>query len=246
MGFKLPILALTCLCAVAASACNSPSPYKLTGRIDAKFVKELESFPPYANIILFSNGGDPDFAEKAARITQEKNFRFTVIGYCLSSCVEYLLPAAYSVEFKQTPIIGVHQNPSLINDIKNMDSNFVERRLCYFEDNIDFFENFRINKATPPHKATLEQSNLAVLSRLKLVKALRIENDYCIETAFQFENQMWLPTSDQLSYHWNLTPLGKICADDYDTCGSKIDKSLPHGTRVVIGDKVYISQNQNQ
>jgi len=45
-------------------------------------------------ITVTSTGGDPDTSEIAAEIIQSKQLSILVQSACISSCVEYLIPAA--------------------------------------------------------------------------------------------------------------------------------------------------------
>ena len=80
-------------------------------------------------------------------------------------------------------------------------------------------------------------------------KRLVLESYYILDESYgcpkkhrTFKNQWWLPTSKQLQELWGLKFKGSVCADHFDNCKWAMDIFFDKGTRIVVGDEIYISK----
>ena len=83
-----------------------------------------------------------------------------------------------------------------------------------------------------------------VEKRLKLIKFQITDSSRCPGKIREFQNHMWLPTSTQLRELWGLQFDGSVCSDDYNRCTKRVDRRWRNGTRIVIGDEVYVSKGR--
>lgn len=206
--------------------------------IDEVFLEKLRAATDFQEITVSSTGGDPDFAEIAAEIIQEKHLKIRIEHFCLSSCAEYLLPAAHSITLSNKSVIGFHQNPLMINYIKETFSEFQQHEICYYSDNLEYIEKLHFEK--------LKNSEYwkTTLDKIELNDAGFVKKDDCIEVQFIFNNRLWLPTSNQLKSGMGLQFEGSICSDDPTCYQQTIDRSWDENTNIVVGEIVYTSKGR--
>jgi len=214
----------------------NPDAIHLNGEINSKFNAQLRKVKDGDRIEVSSLGGDPDYAEVAAKIIQSKELKFEVRGLCLSSCVEYLLPAASEIKLSKNSILGVHQNPLMIDGFKDSDISYIDKSLCHFEDNLLNYISLQKNK-NEIHD--IDHAISEILSKLKLETFSLSEKESCIEVSFKFENQLWFPNSEQLRYVLGLDFTGEACADDFEYCSRRIESTFPPEYSVIIGHETF-------
>lgn len=232
---SLLLLSIFLILAFAAYLFYNPSNH-LSGKITTEFVAKLQGFDDMQVVKISSSGGDPDYAELAAKIIQEKRLSFIVEGFCGSSCVEYLLPAAVKLQFSDKPILAVHQNPAIFDKYKNSNPDFLDRPLCYFEDNLDYYFTLQAKKN---NEFIIERAITETISKLNVKDFILSDKGRCVEVGLVFENQLWLPNSNQLRTILGLDFTGPVCADDFEDCSKSLNKVLPDNFSVVIGSKEY-------
>lgn len=237
---RVSFLLFTIFLAVLAVTSLTPrSSHQLTGEITPEFNSKLQMIEEMEVVKISSTGGDPDFAEIAANIIQNKNLSLVVHGLCLSSCVEYILPAANSLSLSNYSILGVHQNPAMINKFKNSNASYNDKPLCYFEDNL---ENYAELQASKGIGYQLDNAVTETISKLELEEVRLIEKEDCIEVGFRFKNQLWFPDSTQLRSVFGLNFTGEVCADSFAHCSEILDKVFPPDFQVVISNSEYITK----
>ncbi|MEP4053082.1 MAG: hypothetical protein ABJN22_12640 [Litorimonas sp.] len=212
---------------------------RLRGAITPEFNAKLQMIDEKEVVKLSSTGGDPDFAEIAANIIQNKKLSLVVEGLCLSSCVEYLLPAADSLQLSKHSVLGVHQNPMMINEFKNSNASYKDEALCYFEDNLDNYARLQASKGIG---FQLDIAVAETISKLELEALRLIEKEGCIEVGFRFKNQFWLPDSTQLRTVFGLNFTGEVCADSFAHCSRILDKIFPPDFQIIIANSEYITK----
>ena len=80
--------------------------------IDKAFVRKLVNVEgKNRTLIVKSPGGDAQYGYRAARIIYEEGHKLIITEYCSSACAEFLLPAAKSLVFDKSPLIGFHGSP---------------------------------------------------------------------------------------------------------------------------------------
>jgi len=224
------IVALSILC-----ACQAPQMIDMRGRTNQNFVDELTSKnSPNSVIQIMSGGGNINAAYLASKNIIENNNKVLIYGHCFSSCAEYFLGAASEVTFLDRPIVGFHWN-TLMNmeqmernggDLSNCDLTSVAQQR-------EIYEHKNLN--TDFWKETEKRLNLTYFEV--------IENpDGCPFKKRVFENYMWFPTSMQLGNLLNLKFKGGVCSDSPKICQRRIDRRWKSGTRVIIGDDLYVSK----
>lgn len=209
----------------------------LKGVIDKGFVHRLDKLSKKSDeISVTSEGGHIESSEKAANIFSSNDIKIVVKNYCLSACSEYLLTSASSVVFEQDPIIGFHWNPVMNfdmlerygGDLTYCDIEEPARLQAIYQTkglNLDFFR---------------ETEKRLVVSHFEVVN----KPQSCPWKVRHFENLFWLPTGTQLKELMGLEFNGSVCSDNFKECAKRIDRRWKKGTRIVVGDEVYISKGK--
>jgi len=218
-------------------ACQARNTIK--GEINNEFVSQLEEVEDGSIITVTSTGGDPDTSEIAAEIIQSKQLSILVQSACISSCVEYLLPAATNIQFKGNPIVGVHQNPQMIDGFKDKKVNYRTNALCHFEDNLKKYQILQNGKR---NDFSLDVAIKETVSRLNLEEVKYNQKEDCVEVGFRFQNDLWLPNSQQLNLIFGLNFTGSVCADNVQLCSKYLNKKAPSNLRFVVGDKLFVNE----
>jgi|GEM_PF-3492454 len=206
--------------------------YQLTGPVNADLVSGLNALPTNIELRLASGGGDPDFGEEAAKVIRQKKISLHITGICLSSCAEYLIPAAESLRFENA-LIGFHQNPIIIDELNKMHSE-VYKPVCDYGDNLEYIS--RVYNSYPRNNIPT-----STLERLG-ISGVEIEvKSNCNQIGFRFVHQFWFPTSEQLRDVFGFEFAGDVCADNIKCYTKVIDSLFPEKASVLVGDDIYFS-----
>ncbi len=193
---------------------------------------QLEKTP----LKLSSRGGYTSSSLKVAMKIKANAIHMIVDNECTSNCAEILLPFADKITFEKQPIIGLHGNDfsyrHYVSELASKNRNFCNWSYSYQ------IENQLISKSMRTD-FWKEQ-----MKRLKPSVEFKYDNQSCPWRLYNFENHMWLPTSQQLRKLWGLKFSGSVCADDFEKCTSRINQRWRKGTRIVIGDEVYVSKGR--
>lgn len=185
-------------------------------------------------LVFNSEGGMTDFSLRIAKLLQVKQTSIKITRECTSGCAEILLAAAHNVYFENKPIIGFHGN--ILSYRYYVDSLAVrDKNKCgwrYAEETEILLAEKSLNKFF--WREQMKRLNPDVTFNYKLLG--------CPEMIDNFENQMWLPTSQQLRELYGLEFSGEVCSDHLKSCAKRINKLWPKGTRIVVGDAVYTSK----
>ncbi|MDP3459998.1 MAG: hypothetical protein Q8S09_12070 [Hyphomonas sp.] len=71
----------------------------------------LEAPEDSSKLVITSSGGDADVAIFAAHVMSEMVLDVEVVGWCASSCANYILPAARRIYLDQHSLVAVHGAP---------------------------------------------------------------------------------------------------------------------------------------
>ena len=207
-------------------------------RVDQDLVKAFESLPrkPEMTIMFNSHGGLPSAAHAISKQIQTRHINIIVDKECLSACAETVLPSSNNIRFKNRPLIGYHWNSIMTFDQKTRYGGSLEYcDLTNVEKQVQLLESKNMN--VEYWRETEKRLNLKFY---KVVPKI----DRCSWKRRAFENRMWLPTSEQLRNIMKLKFTGKVCADIFQECSRRIDRRWPKGTRLVVGDEIYISKGR--
>lgn len=181
-----------------------------------------------------SGGGKTSIALRYADIIKSKKVNLLITKECLSNCAELILPAANAIFFKEFPLIGFHGN-----DISYR----------YYVSNYAIKDKENCNWIY-----AREQEELLKLKSLKIdfwklqMDKLKPKIDFlysaeeCPWRVYNFTNHIWLPDSEQLKNLWGLQFEGQVCSDNIEKCKKRIDRRWKKNTRIVLGDKIYVSK----
>jgi len=219
--------------AIFLGSCSTKKTMVINGALDIKFVEKLTNAPRASWVKVTSQGGDPEFAYKAAEIILAKKLKLEVQGGCFSSCAEYLLPAATDLKFNNA-LIGFHQSPPLISKLKTMNSTS-KKPICYYEKQVQPL--IELQRKTLGVESFWDET----LERLKVTEVRIKDLGACIEVGFNFKNKLWIPTSSQLQTLFELSYTGSLCSDNKNCYSNILDRIAPAGTRFIVGEDVYIS-----
>lgn len=232
MVFKLTRNLVVSLCVVLIGCSKSVN---INGRIDktlhaSLMKKDLRGFTLKVN----SHGGEVKYAALIAKKLSKENVSVSINKQCISACVEFFLPAASTIDFKGEPLIGIHWGSVL---------NFRQMERYGGQINKCDLTNLRIQEGLFRGKGLnldfwLETEKRLIVSRYEIIK----KGTECPWKVREFENYMWLPNSQQLKTLWGLKFNGKVCSDNPSRCKKRIDRWWKKGTKLVIGDDVYISR----
>ena len=226
-----------CLSLALLAACREDQSIYLSAQINqqrADYIQSLDA--KNIKMSIRSSGGDESVTSQLGIYLLSKNLSLDVHGYCYSECAEFLLPAADSLNFIDMPMIGFNWSPNLdyhqlIKAKSNisaclLDSLANQKQLQKTRNlNVNFWKETKI--------------------RLVITKYLSLDiNDKCPLILRESENHLWLPTSRQLRELWGLKFEGSVCADNFNKCTIKVDQFWSKGTRIAIGDEVYISKGR--
>ena len=100
---------------------------RLAGTIDKDMKQCAEDLitPNITTVILNSTGGDVGYGRAIGYRLGNVPRRLIIEKYCLSSCGNYFVPAAQSIELKPGAVIGLHGSP----DPQMLSSNELEKHL---------------------------------------------------------------------------------------------------------------------
>ncbi len=207
----------------------------IKSEINGNFLAKLErKNAPGKRIIISSGGGSTKVAFEAARNIIRNENTVIVQGVCLSACAEDILPSAKTIKFLDNPMIGFHWN-SFMNR-----SQFIR-----YGGDVTYCSSVSIdNQKYLYGLAQLNQDFWKETEKRLVLEHYEIfpVTGACPLKIRRFKNYMWLPTSKQLKKLWGLEFSGRVCSDNIRACVRKVDRRWEKGTRIVIGDKVYISK----
>lgn len=197
---------------------------------------ELFENNPNGDYIIFNSKGGKTSVSLAVTREVKTAPKLVINEECSSNCAEIMLPFASKVEFVNNPIIAFHGNTFSYRY-------FVE---AYAEKNTEYCNWLYADEMSHLY----EQKGLnkhfwkTQMSILKPKVSFIYKAGKCPLRVYNFENSFWLPTSEQLKKGLGLEFTGSVCADDFYSCTLKINTRWRIGTRVVVGDKIYISKGQ--
>lgn len=233
---KIISLLFLLLCACSETISAKPKPVIINRANLSNLFESIQTANDLRQPLVFNSYGG--MTSIALVLAWEINGKVDIIinDECISNCAELILPAAQKLYFHENPIIGFHGNISSYRS-------FVESR---FKGNTSFCNwNYeeRFQELLQTNKVNLhfwgEQ-----MKRLNPKVTFEVRQGDCPKIQYNFENHMWLPTSEQLMKLFNLEFKGVVCADNPRKCKKRIDDRWAQGTRIVIGDIVYVSRGK--
>ncbi len=217
--------------------CSKNSFLSLNGTINQEFYTLISNFDLNGAIIeVTSSGGSNKYAIEVAKKIYKNSIHIEIVSECTSACVEFLLPAAESIKFIDKPLIAIHWGPILnFGQYKRARGHLNGCELNDLVAQVKLFEAKKLNQNFWHHT-----EKRLVLKHYELSD----KPEQCPWKTREFENDFWLPTSKQLKEMWGLKFTGSVCADNISYCSNVINYRWPKGTRIVIGDEVYISKGR--
>lgn len=219
---------------------NKPNFY-YSGLIDDRFIRDLQTLPNEPiSLYIASNGGKSSKGLEASKIILQKNINLVIdgdFGICASGCAEFILPSVSSIEFKNQPLVGYHNNPQIVSYILNESAADTAKHCNVIQSHVKSMEDLL---KTSELNASFWQETYKRLE-LKSKKITQVNNQ-CPILDSKFKNELWFPTSRQLKKVLGLKFKGTLCSDNEKCYKMKIDKYWPAGTRMAIGNDTYISQ----
>ena len=219
-----------------SSACDSGVHKFGDITIDKKALRSFQKLKPASVVRMSSRGGWPEGIDIGNFIFENK-ISLQIEEECLSACAEYLLPASKSVNFIGSPLIAVHRNPWITHSISQIDNADIIHNCNSntYDKYIAFINKVGISKEYNPE----------LLRRLELIGASYKINAFgCPFPYLKFKNQQWLLNSAQIEKFFNIEFSGTVCADNPNKCKTVIDSRWKYGTRVIIGNEVYVSKGR--
>jgi len=177
-----------------------------------------------------SRGGKTSTSLKISDLISTRNLSIFVDRVCSSNCAEIILPSANNIYFENEPLIGFHGNIiSYRHFVENQTE--VDGRFC------NWFYAKEVEKLYELKKLNIDFWEDQMV-RLKPSIFLLERSGECPYIVYNFENDIWLPTSEQLKELWGLKFVGSVCADSIKSCKTKVNLHWPEGKRIIIGDSL--------
>ena len=157
-------------------------------------------------VFVNSIGGNGDLAMKIGNVILETKSDVYVFGNCLSACAEFLLPPAQEIFAINEPVIGVHGNPFLIEDL-------YKRRGIVIPDHCEW-KSLQWLRNVYRQKGLQESFFLEEEKRMKLNIKTSMDEDNCpVMSPLSKGQPIWVPTREEILTKWGLAINGKLCSD---------------------------------
>jgi hypothetical protein len=91
--------------------------FTLKGRIDQAVAEEYARAGRFETLIVDSYGGEGLAALDIANLMAQHKTVLKIKGHCMSACAEFFMPAAHRVVAIDEPIVAVHGNPILLEQL---------------------------------------------------------------------------------------------------------------------------------
>ncbi len=208
------------------------------GPTDEAMLRAFSAAPQGSSILLASPGGRTDIAIAIGKIVLQNSLSLEVGGVCLSSCADYILPAAKAVKLQSGSVIGFHHNDLLFEYLLRRQQEPADR--CLMAD-VRWLDYLYKVKRLKSEFATLERAR-----RLDVSRVISIPGPNCAFMYTLIKRTLWLPTSDQLRQLWGLSFNGSVCADHPACRRSLLPQVFKPGTRLMVGDDDIVVQEQSK
>lgn len=219
---------------------SEQSSYKIDGEIDQSTVNDLYAATDGnpTEVTIRSEGGAAIAGLALAHQIYHRNHVLIVEDYCLSSCAEFVLPAASSVRAVDTPLIGFHQGP-------NVDRIVAEG--ITGEHDFSCLENLAARQIDVygwnrrPMRIFDAQHDF-LSPRNAEVRVVDYGEYECQEVFYDLASRMWFPTSQQLRELAGIQIEGEICADVAGCVEQRALQMFGPGVRITIGSEAYVTE----
>lgn len=152
---------------------------------------------------------------------------------CFSSCAEFLLAGAAKLTFESEPLIGFHGNPPMKEwlaghfEVPNIE-------YCEFQESDHMYDLYFERDMN----FGFWRQQLDVLTLQAFAVDPEIAPESCPKMGFDFEHEMWFPSSATLRDDLGLNFTGSVCADDIEACAARVRAMFPNRGTFVIDDRV--------
>jgi len=213
-------------------SCNSAGCYRLDGQITKDIAEEIVSATDLTKIIVNSGGGHSRSAAAISRFIYENNIDLVIEEECSSACFEYLVPAANSVIAIDAPLIGIHGNAFLYEDLY-LDLNFERASHCEWV-SLSWLRELYKKKGLNEYSF---QNRKAALGEIEF--EFFIDDRGCPRiTRLNYEFDFWFPNSSQINDIFPGLISGAVCADYATVCEKKITSSSIAANQCKLGTSV--------
>ncbi|MBI1263873.1 MAG: hypothetical protein GC187_03975 [Alphaproteobacteria bacterium] len=234
------------ICAIALTgACSADTEYQVPegaglveGTVDQAFTDRVwELVEENKDLIIRSQGGLNSRSIILGEILSRLSVGLSFQDYCLSACASYLIATRADTVLERNLLLGFHGDSLMhraIFESLNTDDNLAH---CY-------------QRLADRQAALYAASGLStgfsqeMARRLGVVGAHLVDREDwpCPEVVYEFENDWWFPTSQQIEDLLNKPLTEPLCADDLACMRRKL-RNLRQTGRIVIGDDVYWLDN---
>ena len=184
-------------------------------------------------IEVSSVGGDGGVALKIAEELSELKAEILVNEVCFSSCAEFLLAGADAITFEDRPLIGFHGNPPMKEWLaRHFEVPNIE--YCEFQESDHMYDLYFERDMN----FGFWRQQLDVLTLQAFAVDPEIATESCPKMGFDFEHEMWFPSSATLRDDLGLNFTGSVCADDIEACAARVRAMFPNRGTFVIDDRV--------
>lgn len=222
-----------CTCDGAGHVSRAGSELRVTGAITSDTFTQVSSFleqPGVTRLMIASEGGSSWASANLALLIQRNDIELVVQDHCLSSCAEYLLPAAKKLDLRETAVIGFHGNPQL------------ERQLLREAGEQAPFCGEQAARALELiYRASGANSEFWRSQRevLKPHNVRVVDGRSCKTVTYKTEIETWLPARRDLEALLGRNLPGPVCADDPECVQTRALPLLGLGRPIMAAGRRY-------
>lgn len=236
--FLICAVALTGACSAETAGSMPDGDGVVQGRVDEAFTDRVFDMMLEGKDLIFQSQGGESLRSilVAERLADYPN-GIRLQDYCLSACASYLMAARIDIAAESDLLLGFHGDLIMHRDVFTSLNADTSMGHCY-------------QRGADRQAALYAASGLStgfsqeMARRLEVVGAHLVEREDwpCPEVVYEFENDWWFPTSQQIEDLLHKPLSEPLCADDLACMRRKL-RNLRQTGRIVIGDDVYRLDN---
>lgn len=207
---------------------EAESHFVIDGPITPEVAAAFTATGPFDRLVVTSGGGHGFAALSIAEKMVEWRTVLDIDGLCMSACVEFLVPAAEKVVARRKPVLAVHGNPILLEELyrRQIDKPVPE---C--------FEESRATKALYEVRGRSTEMALRQEQVLSLLSFETMDTSPCTLFRWKFRHSNWFPTSAQFAQFMGVQIEGELCADN-ERCSVKYIANNRGQNTCIVGEQV--------
>ncbi|MEQ8405043.1 MAG: hypothetical protein RKE49_08090 [Oceanicaulis sp.] len=202
--------------------------------VDHGLIADLRAHDPADGpFALRSSGGFTPNSLIAAGVILERGLDAVIVDFCLSACLEHLLPAFNRVAAHDQPLVLAHGNTDIFFRLLEAETGRTPACMTRYR---------RARDSVFANKPLPDTAQVQIETVGLSVTATGVD-EFCVQGEVNRRHDAWAPTSAELARHFGLEIEGAVAADDPGVLQQRLDSLMPPGTTVISGGQVYTSAN---